>query len=261
MPIVADHYRFVVGGDTHAASRSYAIIECPSGRLLAEPSFPASGAGLTRTAAWISRHTPGGASGVLVAVEGSGSYGAVLAERLHSAGDRVVEAPTPSAKRLRGNGKTDALDAITAARSTMVSDLARLCDRRRGQIRAALNVFSVAREQLNADRLRCINALTALVCAHDLGMDARRALTTTQITLVAGWRRRDEPIGLAVARAEAIRLARRIDELDGELSAKACPARRDRHRTRATTASAAWRRCGHRSGHPERVVTSGPNPL
>jgi transposase len=219
LPIVADHYRFVVGGDTHAASHSYAIIACPSGRLIAESTFPTSSAGLTRAVAWITRHTPGGAAGVLVTVEGTGSYGAVLADRLGNAGYRVVEAPTPSAKRLRGNGKTDALDAITAARSTMVTDVNRLCDRRRGQIRTALNVLSVAREQLNADRLRCINALTALVRAHDLGVDARRALTKTQITIIAGWRRRDEPIGLAAARAEAIRLARRIGELDDELSA------------------------------------------
>lgn len=216
MPIVADHFRFVVGGDTHAASHSFAVIECPSGRLVAEATFPASSAGLARAVAWISRHTPGGADGVLVAVEGTGSYGAVLADRLEDAGHRVVEAPTPSAKRLRGTGKTDAL---TAARSTMVTDLNRLCDRRRGQNRAALNVLSVAREQLNADRLRCINALTALARAHDLGIDARRSLSTTQITVAAGWRRRDEPIGIATARAEAIRLARRIGELDHELGA------------------------------------------
>jgi len=92
LPIVADHFRFVVGGDTHAASHSFAVIECPSGRLVAESTFPASSAGLARAVTWISRHTPGGVDGVLVAVEGTGSYGAVLADRLEDAGYRVVEA-------------------------------------------------------------------------------------------------------------------------------------------------------------------------
>lgn len=33
---------------------------------------------------------------------------------------------------------------------------------------------------MNTDRLRAINALTALVRAHDLGIDARKPLTTSQ---------------------------------------------------------------------------------
>lgn len=38
---------------------------------------------------------------------------------------------------------------------------------------------------MNADRLRSINALTALLRTHDLGIDARRALTLRQIRAVA----------------------------------------------------------------------------
>ncbi len=34
MSIVADHYRFVVGVDTHAATHTYALVESPSGREL-----------------------------------------------------------------------------------------------------------------------------------------------------------------------------------------------------------------------------------
>jgi transposase len=93
-----------------------------------------------------------------------------------------------------------------------------LRDHRAGEAHAALQVLTVARDQLNADRLRCINALTALVRSHDLGMDARRALTRSQITTIAGWRRREESLGVATARAEAVRLAERILDLDGELA-------------------------------------------
>ncbi|MPZ21936.1 MAG: hypothetical protein GEV06_29320, partial [Luteitalea sp.] len=73
------------------------------------------------------------------------------------------------------------LDAVLAARSTLVMPLALLRDRRAGEAQTALQVLTVARDQLNADRLRCINAVTALVRGHDLGVDARRALMASQI--------------------------------------------------------------------------------
>lgn len=217
MSIVADHYRFVVGVDTHAATHTYALVESPSGRQLGQETFPTTNAGLSRAEAWIGRHTGGDLEATLVSAEGTGSYGAVMADRLAEIGYRVVEAPAPSAKRLRGKGKTDTLDAITAARSTVVMDIDSLRDRRAGEVQTALKVLTVAREQMNADRLRTINALTALLRTHDLGIDARKALTSSQITTVAAWRRRDEPLGVATARADAVRHAKRIADLDSDL--------------------------------------------
>src|SRR5690606_33948629 len=85
-------------------------------------------AGLNRAASWIGRRTGGDIDGVLVSAEGTGSYGAVMAEILAETGYRVVEAPAPSAKRLRGVGKTDALDALTAARATLVMKLDPGCE-------------------------------------------------------------------------------------------------------------------------------------
>jgi len=64
-----------------------------------------------------------------------------------------------------------------------------------------------------------VNALTALLRVNDLGVDARKPLAASQITTVARWRERDEPLEDVIARAEAIRLARRIHELDKQLSA------------------------------------------
>lgn len=42
-------------------------------------------------------------------------------------------------------------------------------------------------------------------------------MTGTQICKIASWRRRGEPVGLATARAEAVRLADRVVQLDAEL--------------------------------------------
>lgn len=213
---VADRYRYVVGVDTHAATHSYCVVAAPTGALIDQAIFPATTAGLRRARDWIDRRTSGDLDGVLVSMEGTGSYGAVLADVLEEAGYRVAEAPTP--RRERGRGKTDELDALLAARSTLVLPLDQVRDRRAGEVQAALQVLTSARDQLNAERVRCINALTALVRSHDLGIDARRALTTTQISTVAGWRRREEPLGAATARAEAVRLARRILDLNGDLA-------------------------------------------
>lgn len=211
---VAQSYQFVVGVDTHAATHSYAVLDA-AGALIDEQTFPTTTAGISRARDWIARRTQGELDGVLVAAEGTGSYGAVLAESLAGVGYRVVEAPTP--RRERGRGKTDVLDAATAARATLAMPVARLRDRRGGQDQVALQVLTTAREQLNAERLRAINALTALVRAHDLGIDARRALTGAQISQIASWRRRVEPVGISTARAECVRLAGRVAQLDIEL--------------------------------------------
>lgn len=62
--------------------------------------------------------------------------------------------------------------------------------------------------------------MTALLLrAHDLGIDARKALTNPQIAAVAAWRQRDESLGLATARADSVRHAKRIVELDKDLKA------------------------------------------
>lgn len=212
---VAETYRFVVGVDTHAATHSYAMVD-DRGALLDQAAFPTTPAGLRRARDWISRRAEGDLDSVLVAAEGTGSYGAVLSDVLAEAGYRVVEAPTP--RRERGRGKTDALDAALAARATLVMPLARLRDRRAGQAHTALRVLTVAREHLNIERTRCINALTSLLRSHDLGIDARKSLNTQQITAIAGWRRREETLGTATARAEAVRLAKRILVLDEELA-------------------------------------------
>ena len=216
---VGDEYDYVVGVDTHAATHSYAIVVAPTGALVGEQSFPTTPAGVARACDWIARRTGGDVTGVLISAEGTGSYGAILGEELAKVGYRVVEAPTP--RRERGRGKTDAMDAVTAARGTLVMPMTRLRDRRgaggTAQDQVALQVLTTAREQLNAERVRAINALTALVRSHALGIDARRALSTTQIKEIARWRRRSEPTGIAAARAEAVRRATRVVQLDTEL--------------------------------------------
>jgi transposase len=71
---------------------------------------------------------------------------------------------------------------------------------------------------MSTERASCVNALTALLRSTDLGADARKPLTSAQIREVAAWRTRAEDLALSIARAEAIRLAKRITALDHELA-------------------------------------------
>jgi transposase len=219
MTIVADAYTYVVGVDTHAATHHYAVIETRTGGVVDDAEFPTHAKGLLRAASWIARRTgeaTGGDLGrVLVSIEGTRSYGARLTTLLAQTGYRVVDAPSP--KRERGSGKNDRIDAVAAARGSLSKRLDQLADARAGQISATLQVLLTARNSMTSERTRAVNALNALLRVHDLGVDARRKASRPTIRTIAAWRTRSESLSAATARAEAIRLARRILEFDAEV--------------------------------------------
>lgn len=222
MAIVADTYDFVVGVDTHARTHSYAIIEAGTGGEVEHRDFPATPSGVLRALDWIARRTGEATAGdldrVLVSMEGTRSYGARAAVVLAEAGYRVVDAPAPT--RAHGAGKNDHIDAVVAARGALAKESGRLADARAGQTSTRLQILLTARASMTGERTRAINALTALLRTHDLGIDARHKPTREVIRAIAAWRARttDTPTQ-ATARTEAVRRARRILDLDHETRA------------------------------------------
>jgi len=215
MSSVAEIYSHVIGVDTHAKTHTFTIVDAPTGRPLKTATFPTSPAGLTRAVSWVERHSP---PTRLLVVEGIGSYGALLAEQAVNAGIEVVEAGVISKAERRAHGKTDELDSVLIAKSVtgkQVSELRR--PRFDAGLRDALHVLVIARESMTGEKTRFINQLTALIRTRNLGMNAPRPLSDAQIRVIAGWRKRDEPLHLELARGEAIRLANRIMELDNSL--------------------------------------------
>ena len=105
------------------------------------------------------------------------------------------------------------------ARAVLGLRIDQLCWPRAGGTRTAIRVLVSARDQMGTERTKTINSLTALVRSVDLGVDARKALTSAQIITIAGWRARDEDPATAACRREAIRLASRIHALDRDLAA------------------------------------------
>nr|AIU93844.1 hypothetical protein LRS1606.410 [Rhodococcus sp. NS1] len=215
MPIVADQYEFVMGVDTHAGTHSLSVVTAATGAAIDQSVFPTNPSGLERAVIWISRRV--GEHATLVVIEGVGSYGAGLAERVLGSGLAVVEPAAMSAAHRRGIGKTDSLDAVRIARSVLAVDISRLRWPRAEGPCAALRVLVVAREQMAGERTRAVNALTALLRITDLGLDARKALTRKQIDAISTWRSRPEDVTTQTCRQEAVRLAKRIRALDAEL--------------------------------------------
>jgi transposase len=218
-PTVSEQYEFVIGVDTHAATHTFALVTAATGALHAHAEFPTSSAGLSRAQSWLQQRT--GERATLVVVEGTGSFGAIVTERLQRAGMPVVEAARMPASDRRGTGKNDELDATRIARAVLGLPLSGLRTPRElssERARVALRVLVVAREQMTGERTRTINTLTALVRTVDLDVDARKPLTARQITTIAGWRDRDEDATTATCRREAIRLARRVRTLDEDLA-------------------------------------------
>lgn len=218
MTIVSHEYQFVIGVDTHARTHALSILVAATGAVVDEEQFPASEAGMARAIAWAGRRTEGDLATLWV-IECTGSYGARLTSQVTLAGYQAVEAARMDARGNRGVGKSDPLDARRIAAAVLPLAVDRLRTPRQDDgLRAALRVLVSARDQMTTERTAAINALTALLRSFPLGIDARRALSKTQVTAVAKWRARSEDISLVTARTEAIRLAKRIMDLDEEVA-------------------------------------------
>jgi transposase len=221
MSMVAHTHPFVIGVDAHARNHALAILACPTGEVVDEGQFPATGAGLQRAVDWVARRT-GGDLDTLWVVEGVGTYGARLARAAADAGYSVAEAARMNARANRGVGKSDPLDACRIAQAALPLDVAQLRRPRTDDgVRAAVRVLIASRDHISMERTAAINALTALLRVAELGVDARRALTGTQIALVAAWRTHEEALATRVARAEAVRLAKRVLAADQEIASNA----------------------------------------
>ena len=112
MTIVKDARAITGGVDTHADAHVAAALD-PLGGLLGVREFPATAAGYAGLLSWLA----GFGTVALVGVEGTGSYGGGLARHMSGAGVRVVEVDRADRQDRRRNGKSDPLDAESAARA------------------------------------------------------------------------------------------------------------------------------------------------
>ncbi len=191
----------VVGIDTHRDTHEAEIAD-PFGSAIAALSIANDEAGFAALLAWISQHAPG--PRVVVAVEGTRSFGIGLARALAAAGVAVLETGQPARGQRRGKGKSDPIDAHLAVLNTLRLDADRLPALRADGDREALRILLGARQDMITASTAQVNRLRALLLA---GGDADRHIARSALTIaVLSALARRRPSGDA-SRAEAIRQA------------------------------------------------------
>src|SRR5438876_526486 len=207
--MLADELDFVLGVDTHRDVHAVGVIEVRTGVVVFEATIAADSGGYAE-ALWLAqRHAPGRRA---FAIEGTASFGAGLTRFLVDGGEQVFEVGRLRRER-RSGGKTDALDAVRAARS--VFEQKRPATPRRSGEREALRALMAARDG-------AVNAKRAGLC------QLRDLLITTPEPLRSELR----PLSRArlLSRLSMTRPHRRHDpELRGTLLALRALARRIQH--------------------------------
>jgi transposase len=115
MTRLADTVDGVIGVDTHRDTLAAAATDQVGGTL-AQTVVAADLGGYQRLLGFARVQVPGRRCW---AVEGAGSYGAGLAAFLQANGERVVEVGRPKRPPRRSGAKSDALDAVRAAREAL----------------------------------------------------------------------------------------------------------------------------------------------
>ena len=113
----------------------------------------------------------------LVGIEGTGSYGAGLARHVATAGVRVAGGGPLRRQDRRRQGKSDPLDAVSAARAAQ-SGRARGAPRGRDGTVEAIRALMVAKRSAAGERTQTINQARALVLTGPDDLRARFARHT-----------------------------------------------------------------------------------
>ncbi len=175
MVMLADHYDYIIGGDSDRDTVDLAVLDSGTGRVGAHLADTADGAGYTRMLAWAEKNAPGRR---VWALEGTGSFAAGLVVNLLEAGEAVVE--VGSLKRARG-AKNDRIDAIRAARQAIARD--EQGAPRAGGLREALRMVFACREGVVVSRTKAINELKSLIVVAPEQLRAELRGRTLQVQL------------------------------------------------------------------------------
>ena len=203
----------VLGVDTHKDIHVAAVITS-LGVLRESTPFPATAAGYQALLAWA------GTFGVLrrAGVECTGSYGAALARHLRAAGVEVIEVNQPDKATRRRQGKTDTLDAASAARAVLSGRASGSAKAGDGPVEM-LRMFKLAKSSAIKARTQTINQLKAVLVAADPQLrETLAGLSNLRLIRRCAQLNIDTPQDATSAAAYTLRLlARRILTLTDEI--------------------------------------------
>jgi transposase len=174
--MLADQLDYIVGVDPHRDSHALAVVQVVSGAVVFEANVAANSDGYAHALRLVDRHAPGRRA---FAVEGTGSFGAGLTRFLSGLDERVLEVGRLRRER-RSGGKTDALDAVRAARSVLAQE--RPATPRAGGERQALQALVAAREgAVNAKRAGLCQLRDLLITTPEPLRSELRPLTRARL--------------------------------------------------------------------------------
>lgn len=172
--ILAESVLIVAGADTHADTVHVAAITM-TGATVDDQEFPTTRAGYSAAIKFLT------SLGQIerIGVEGTASYGAGFTRALTAAGIAVVEVTRAVKSTRRLKGKSDPLDAYSAARTALAGDgLATPKD----DATAGLRALHIARRSAVKHRTAATNQIKALlVSAPDAVREKYRGLTTLKM--------------------------------------------------------------------------------
>jgi transposase len=174
--MLADQLDYIVGVDPHRDTHALAVVDVASGAVVFESTVLANNSGYAAALRLAEEHAPGRRA---FAIEGTGSYGLGLARFLAGRSERVLEVGRLKRER-RSGGKTDALDAIRAARSALASE--QPSTPRAGGERQALQALVAAREgAVNAKRAGLCQLRDLLITTPEPLRSELRPLTRARL--------------------------------------------------------------------------------
>ena len=214
MTTMTDPGTRVTGGvDTHRDVHVVAALDERGGRLGVE-AFAADAAGYRKSLRWLRSF----GTVERVGVEGTGTYGAGLARYLAGQGVAVIEVTCPNRQRRRSHGKSDPVDALSAARAAQGGEATAEPKTRTGNVEA-IRALRVARRSATKARNDALNQMRALlVTGPDELRAAYRGTTVWRMVHAAARLRPSDPTTPTGATKFALRdLARRVQTLEAEI--------------------------------------------
>jgi transposase len=210
--MLADQVDYIVGVDPHR-EHALAVVDVRTGAVICEAAIAASMAGYRRALELADESAPGRRA---FAVEGSGSFGAGLTRFLSGRGEAVYEVGRLRRER-RSGGKTDALDAIRAARVVLTQE--HPAKPRAAGEREALRALMAARDgAVNARRAALCQLRDLIITAPEPLRSELRPLTRgrllKRLAAVQPSRHRDAELRGTLHALRSV--ARRIERLTGE---------------------------------------------
>jgi hypothetical protein len=153
----AEEAMIAVGVDTHK-DRHMAVALDRLGQLLGELSIEVCAAGYRDLDVWAHGLAADGQQ-LVFGIEGAGSWGAGLCEHLQGQGRLVLEVERPR-RRERRTGKSDRIDALSAAKRVLSSE-GTSTPRQQG-VRRALAALLIAQRSATCERTRLLNQIQGL---------------------------------------------------------------------------------------------------